>query len=120
MNTSKHEQSNDKAPGFAHIIPARLLVAVWLALLVLTAITVASTKVDLGALNIWIAMLIATAKASLVLLFFMHLRYEQRLLSIMFLSTLIFVTLFISVSLLDTMEYQSEMIDVFSTVEGGQ
>ena len=61
----------------AHIMPARVLLAVWAALMVLTIVTVAVTLVDLGDLNIWVAMLIAVTKASLVGLYFMHLRYDS-------------------------------------------
>jgi len=46
---------------------------VYAALLVFTAVTVVTGKIDLGAANIFIAMAIATTKATLVVLFFMHL-----------------------------------------------
>jgi len=56
-------------------------------LLALTALTVSVSKIDLGVLNIWIALVIASAKASLVLLFFMHLKYENRFLKLALLGT---------------------------------
>ena len=63
------------APG--HVVPLRLLVGVLVALLFLTVVTVAVTYVDLGPVNLVVALLIALVKASLVLLVFMHLRWDR-------------------------------------------
>jgi len=63
----------------AHTVPRRLYFAVFGALMVLTAVTVAVAFVDLGFLNIVVAMSIAVIKALLVVLYFMHLRYGRRL-----------------------------------------
>jgi cytochrome c oxidase subunit IV len=63
----------------AHIVSTKIYYAVFATLMVLTALTVAVATVDLGRLNIVIALTIAVCKASLVLLFFMHLRYSVRL-----------------------------------------
>jgi cytochrome c oxidase subunit 4 len=57
----------------------RTYVTVWLGLLVLTGLTVLSADLELGRLTIFSVLAIAAAKSTLVLLFFMHLRYEQRL-----------------------------------------
>ena len=46
---------------------------VWIALMIGTWLTVSATYVDLGALNIWIGLAIATGKAVLVALYYMHL-----------------------------------------------
>ncbi len=62
-----------------HVVPVRIYVAVFLALMVLTAITVAVAFVDLGALNNVLMLGIAVAKATLVILFFMHVKYGTRL-----------------------------------------
>lgn len=61
----------------------RLYVTVWLALVLLTGVTLGVAYLDLKKLAIYAALLIASAKASLVLLYFMHLRFEPRLFSIM-------------------------------------
>jgi hypothetical protein len=58
-------------------------------------------KIDLGAANVIIAMAIATTKASLVCLYFMHLKYDKKFNSIAFLSSLIFLGLFLAFTLLD-------------------
>jgi cytochrome c oxidase subunit 4 len=64
-----------------HISPTKTYIYVGIALLILTAITVAASYIDFGnmAINITIALIIATVKAMLVLLYFMHLKYENKL-----------------------------------------
>lgn len=101
-------QGEEKAG--VHILSARVMVRVWGALVVLTILTVAATWVDFGTFNLWIAMGIATVKASLVVLFFMHMRYERPFNAVVFISALLFVTLFVSLTLMDTEAYKPEMI----------
>lgn len=60
-------------------LPLRIYLGVFAALIVGTALTVWVAGFDLGVLNIWVAMSIAVAKALLVVLYFMHLRYSSRL-----------------------------------------
>jgi cytochrome c oxidase subunit 4 len=62
-----------------HILGYKALFLVWLILMILTAITVWVSRIDLGFLNIFVALLVASTKALLVILFFMHLKYENRL-----------------------------------------
>jgi cytochrome c oxidase subunit 4 len=62
-----------------HIVSVRLYLAVFVALLALTALTTFVAFFDLGPLNTVIAMTIAVGKALLVILFFMHVRYSERL-----------------------------------------
>ena len=111
---AKHESpgtgSVHQAHGLAHVMPVRILAAVWVALLVFTLVTVGVTKFDLGHYNLWIAMAIATVKAALVALYFMHLRYDRPFNAIVFVSALLFVTLFVGVALTDTEEYQPDLI----------
>jgi cytochrome c oxidase subunit 4 len=87
-----------------------VLLRVWLALLLLTVVTVAATWVDLGSLNLWLALAIATLKASLVVLYFMHLRYDSPFNAIVFVGALLFVMLFVVLALMDTRAYQVELI----------
>jgi cytochrome c oxidase subunit 4 len=63
----------------SHIVPVQLYVAIFLALMVLTAVTVAVAFADLGPLNNVVALTIAVTKATLVILYFMHVRYSSRL-----------------------------------------
>lgn len=62
-----------------HIVPIKIYFLVFIALLCLTVLTVVAAQFDFGNLNIIIAMLIASIKAGLVALFFMHLKYENPL-----------------------------------------
>jgi cytochrome c oxidase subunit 4 len=84
-----------------HVVPVWLLAAVFGALLVLTCLTVAVAQFDLGNLNLYVALAIATVKASLVVLFFMHLFWDRPFNAMIFIGCLLFVSLFIGVSLTD-------------------
>jgi cytochrome c oxidase subunit 4 len=95
--------------AIAHPVPARVLLSVIAALLVLTAITVAATWVDLGAWNLWIALGIATLKAALVALYFMHLRYDNPFNALAFVTALVFLLLLLSLTMLDTFQYQPDI-----------
>jgi cytochrome c oxidase subunit 4 len=79
-----------------HIMPYKLLFFVLVGLLILTGITVGVSYIDLGKLNVWIALLIASTKATLVILFFMHLKYEDKVIKLSFISTIIFLGIMIS------------------------
>ncbi len=68
---------------------------VWLALLGFTILTVVTGKMDLGRANIFIAMLIAVTKATLVVLFFMHLYDEGGVNRLVFVVSLLFVAVLI-------------------------
>ncbi len=63
--------------ALGHVVPVAVLLVVFGALIVLTAATVAATWIDLGGWNLGIALGIATVKAALVALYFMHLRYDH-------------------------------------------
>jgi cytochrome c oxidase subunit 4 len=62
-----------------HIVPRSVYYLVFAALMVGTAVTVGVAFVDLGAFNAVVALTIAVIKATLVVLFFMHVRYATRL-----------------------------------------
>jgi len=63
----------------SHIVPTRTYYLIFLTLMVCTAVTVAVAFIDLGPLNVVVAMAIAVLKATLVVLFFMHVKYSTRL-----------------------------------------
>lgn len=84
-----------------HISSYQSLGLVLLALLVLTGITVGASFVDLGRFNVWAALLIASAKGSLVLMYFMHMKYEARVLILSFIGTLFFLAIMISFTFWD-------------------
>ncbi len=64
---------------YTHVVPASLYIGIWATLMVFTLITVLASFAELGPFNIVIALLIATIKGTLVVLFFMHLRYSPKL-----------------------------------------
>jgi cytochrome c oxidase subunit 4 len=98
---------HDEHHGLAHTTPVSLLVIVLSALLVLTIITVAVTRVDLGSQgNLVVAMVIATIKAALVVMYFMHLRWDRKMHLVVFLSSVLFVILFLSMTVTDRAEYR--------------
>lgn len=76
-----------------HIIPLNVYYKVLGTLLVLTVITVAASRVDFGAWNTVIAMLIASVKAGLVLAIFMHLKYDDKLYVVAFGTAVFFLAL---------------------------
>ena len=61
-----------------HVVPQSLYLTVFGALMVLTIITVAVAFVDLGNMNVAVAMVVAVIKATLVVLFFMHVKYASK------------------------------------------
>jgi cytochrome c oxidase subunit 4 len=81
------------------VVSPRVYVIVFLLLLILTGLTVLASGVDLGPFNTAVALSIATLKASLVALFFMHVKYSSRLTQLfvaagfIWLGVLIFITM---------------------------
>jgi len=84
-----------------HIMPFRLLAKIWLALLALTGVTVGVASVDLGYLNVLAAMAVASTKALLVVLFFMHLKYENRALGAFVILVFVILAIFIGLTFFD-------------------
>ena len=95
--------------GEPHALPASVLVGTAATLFALTAITVATSRIDLGAFNVVVALAIAGLKASLVALFFMHLKYEGRFQAVVFVFAVFFAVLFIGGVVFDTTQYQSDL-----------
>ncbi|MGK2907129.1 MAG: cytochrome C oxidase subunit IV family protein [Desulfuromonadales bacterium] len=87
----------------AHIVPYKTFLVIWVALLILTGITIAVAQYNLGALNIWVALGIATLKAGLVVAVFMHMQYENRLFKLSLLSALAILAIFIGLTFFDVL-----------------
>lgn len=102
------ESSHDEHPE--HAVPLRILVGVFAALVVLTIATVAATKLPTGDWEIWISLGIALIKSTLVAAYFMHLRYDNPLYALIFAFGLLCVGLFIGLALMDTAEYQHQLV----------
>lgn len=84
-------------------VPYRTFILIWVALLALTVVTVAVSRVHLGALNIWVALTIASIKSSLVIFVFMHLRQESKLFKICLLVMLVILVVFIGLTFTDVL-----------------
>ncbi len=93
-----------------HPVPFVMLAGVFVALLVLTVVTVAATRIDLGALNIWVALGIAALKGVLVAEVFMHLRWDRPFHRVALISAVVFVALFIGIAMLDKVTYLPDLI----------
>lgn len=85
-----------------HIVPVRIYLMIFLVLMVGTALTVWAGFRDFpGPLNVIIALTIASIKATLVVLYFMHLRYSSRLVWIIFVSALFWMGLLFALTFSD-------------------
>ena len=116
---ARHEAaSHDEHHGIAHVVPLPMLATIFGALVVLTILTVAVTTIDFGSsTNLVVAMVIATIKASLVIAVFMHLWYDRSINLLLFLTSILFVVLFISLSMIDRSEYQPSIDQLQATQE---
>jgi len=96
-----------------HVSSLRSYLSVAAALLILTAITVWTAQHDYGEWNLIVAMTIACTKAILVALFFMHLLYDNKMYMMVFVGSLLFLTIFIIFTMFDTLRRD----DIYEFVE---
>ncbi|KAA5546946.1 cytochrome oxidase subunit IV [Roseiconus nitratireducens] len=108
---SAHENSPE-GYDFAHPLPLPLLFGVFLILVLLTIITVAQASFDLGSFDVLIVMAIATIKGLLVAAFFMHLAFDKPFNILCFVSSFVFVGLFIMFTLFDNRATNQDDIPV--------
>lgn len=101
MLVDSHQQSAD-GKVHAHIARARTYWFVFAGLIFLTLSTSAVSYVHLGELNLIVAIAIATMKASLVIVFFMHMKDETKFNALIFLSALLFFGIFLAYTTNDT------------------
>ena len=87
--------------GEYHVVPYGLYVRVWAVLLVLTATTVAVSYLDMKHVTVLTAMVIATGKGLLVLLYFMHIRFEKLIFVWMILAVFSAYAVFIGLTFVD-------------------
>jgi cytochrome c oxidase subunit IV len=106
--------------GSHHIVSPGTYLAIIVTLMVLTGITVWAAFVDLGRFNIVVALAIATTKATLVVLFFMHAKYSPRrtqlviIAGIFWLAILLFMTMSDYISRVDYRGVRSPLSQVTS------
>lgn len=85
-----------------HIVSLRIYISIFLALMVGTALTIWAGLTDFpGQLNVIIALTIAVVKATLVVLYFMHVRYSSRLIWVVFTSALFWLAILFALTFSD-------------------
>jgi len=100
--TPGHDHAHGGPDHVPHVLPLWVYFATWGALMVLTVITVGASYLDLGAINLVIAVGIATIKATIVALMFMHLKWDLKFHGIIFSFSVIFLGIFIAFTMFDT------------------
>ncbi len=104
-----HKNHSDSHHGLSHVMSIPMMLSTFAALIFFTLLTVWSAQFDLGRIDIAVVMLIATVKASLVAVYFMHLRYDKPFNVLCFLFSLCFMALFITITLIDSTAYQADI-----------
>ena len=84
-----------------HVTPLKVYIGIFLTLMVLTTITVAVAYVNLGQLNKVVALGIASFKATLVVLYFMHVKYASRMTKLVVISGLFFLGILLTLTMAD-------------------
>lgn len=84
-----------------HIVSKKVYYTIFMALMLLTILTVMVAFVDLGALNLPVAIAIAIVKATLVFLYFMHVKYGSKLVKIGIVAALFTLMVMFSITLSD-------------------
>ena len=93
--------TQDDSPA-EHVSSLGSSVAIWLTLLVFTGLTVGAAFVDMGPFNTITALTIATFKAILVVLFFMHVKYtHEKLTGLVIVSAIFFLFILLALSMAD-------------------
>ena len=96
----------DGANLHVHVLSPRVLLAVFAILVMLTIVTVLAASMDVGSWEIWISIGIATLKATLVAVYFMHLRYDKSFNTVVFVAAIVCLALFLALTLADVDAYQ--------------
>ena len=89
------------AHGAGHVVSLKVYFAIFAALMVLTDVTVGVAYVVLGAMNTFVALAVAVTKATLVILFFMHVKYSTKLTWLVVASGFFFLVIMIAFTLAD-------------------
>jgi cytochrome c oxidase subunit 4 len=82
-------------------VAVRTYAWIWIVLLMFTGVTVAVSRMHLGAWSVFAALVIASCKALLVLYFYMHLKYEKAMFQYMFLVAIMILFIFIGFTFFD-------------------
>ena len=90
-----HQSHHLHHPHQPHLVSYKTLLSILASLLALTFVTVGVSRLHLGQWGVWVALFIASCKATLVLSVFMHLKYESKALRGMFYITVFFLAILI-------------------------
>jgi cytochrome c oxidase subunit 4 len=90
------EEQNER-----HIVPPKTFIFVWIALLILTGVTIKAAQLQMGEWSMLANLLIASTKASLVLWFFMHLKYERTFFKLLLFIPIGTITIIIGLTFFD-------------------
>ena len=96
-----HADTHDHAHPHVHITPIKVYLAIFATLMVLTGVTVAVAYVNLGQFNKVVALGIASFKATLVVLYFMHVKYASRLTKLVVMTGLFFLAVLLGETMID-------------------
>ena len=111
MSNADHHHEDQ----IGHVVSVKFLTFICAILLFLTAVTVwvsryDFTEINIAEMGIIMALFVATVKATIVGLYFMHLRWDRAFIGFIFVGSILFVVLFIGIALTDTLEYQPSVI----------
>ena len=84
-----------------HVLPARLYYTIFAILMLCTGLTVAVAFVNLGRMNVVAALSIALFKATLVVLFFMHVKYSSKLTGLLVVTSLFWLAILLTLTMSD-------------------
>jgi cytochrome c oxidase subunit 4 len=108
----------DDSHAAVHVTPIRVYLIVFATLIALTAITATVAEIDLGAMNVVAALLIAVLKATLVATFFMHLRFTSSLTRLTVIVALLFLSILIFGSLDDVLTRTTRTFRPYESLNG--
>jgi len=96
------EHGEDEFYVHSHVSSVKFYIGILAALMFFTLLTVAVASIHLGPLNLAVAIVIASIKATLVITFFMHLKYDNKFNATIVISTLLFIGVFFVYTMNDT------------------
>ncbi len=113
---AENEHLSDDSHELSHVASPKVLITTFVTLLILTGVTVAVARIDVARehlenLALVVALAIAVVKATVVMLYFMHLKYDKRFNALIIVSSLVFIGAFIGFAMWDSFEYQQDVRD---------
>jgi cytochrome c oxidase subunit 4 len=94
-------QGRDAHAHGPHVVPLPVYLGVFAALMVGTLLTVLAARMDFGVMNTPVALAIACSKAALVILFFMHVKYSEKLVGMVVVVSIVFLAILFLITLSD-------------------